>query len=53
MELWKKVGARDLFVFGGVILVTIGTGMVYLPAAPIIAGLALFLIGLFGVPTWR
>lgn len=52
MELWKKVGLRDLFVFGGMMLVTVGAGMVYLPAAPIIAGLVLLVVGLFGIPKW-
>lgn len=51
--LWGQIGARDLFVFGGIALLTIGAGMVYLPAAPIIAGVVLFSIGLLGIPSWR
>ena len=48
-----KVGARDVFIFGGLALLCLGAGMVYLPAAPIIAGLALLTIGIAGVPQWR
>lgn len=52
-SLVAKVGARDLLVFGGLTLLCLGAGMVYLPAAPIVAGLALLFLGLFGVPAWR
>lgn len=36
---------RDAFVFGGICLVAIGVGMVFLPAAFIVAGTALFWLG--------
>ncbi len=49
----ESIGVRDVFVFGGLALLSVGAGMVYLPAAPIVAGLALLVIGLNGVPTWR
>lgn len=49
----ETVGVRDVFVFGGLALLCLGAGMVYLPAAPIVAGLALLVIGLNGVPAWR
>lgn len=43
---------RDLFVFGGIALISAGAGMVYLPAALVVAGIALLTIGIFGVPGW-
>lgn len=52
-KLLANVGMRDVFVFGGLALVSLGAGMVYLAAAPIIAGLALLTIGIIGVPKWR
>lgn len=51
--LRDKVGARDVFVFGGISLITVGAGMVYLPMAPIVAGLMLLVIGLIGIPRWN
>lgn len=53
LALGKKLGARDVFLFGGLSLLCLGAGMVYLPAAPIIAGAAFLSLGLFGVPSWR
>jgi len=53
LAFFSAIGARDVFVFAGLALVTLGAGMVYVPAAPIIAGLVLLVVGLFGVPTWR
>lgn len=50
--LLDALDLRDLFVFGGVALVSIGSGMVYLPAALVVAGIALLAIGVFGVPRW-
>jgi hypothetical protein len=52
-EVVGQVGARDVFLFLGLALLCSGAGMVYLPAAPIIAGLAFLFIGFFGVPSWR
>ena len=46
------ITARDVFVFGGLALVTVGAGMVYLAAAPIVAGLVLLIVGLYGIPKW-
>lgn len=48
-----KIGARDVFVFGGLALICLGVGMIYPPAAPIVAGIALLVIGVVGVPSWR
>lgn len=52
-KLLANIGARDLCVFGGMALLTAGAGMIYLPAAPICAGLLLLYLGLHGVPAWR
>lgn len=49
----KAVGARDVFVFGGLALVTVGAGMIYRPAAALVAGAGLLAIGVMGVPKWR
>lgn len=51
--LLARIGARDVFVFGGLALLCLGAGMIYLPAAPVIAGLALLTIGVVGIPSWR
>lgn len=53
LAVLAKIGARDLFVFAGLGLLTLGAGLVYLPAAPIVAGAALLSIGIFGIPQWR
>jgi hypothetical protein len=57
MPLWIRtlidaITVRDFLVFGGLALLTTGAGMVYLPAAPIVAGLALLGLGIYGVPKW-
>lgn len=49
----KSIEMRDVAVFGGLALVTVGAGMIYLPAAPLVAGLTLFYLGAFGIPSWR
>lgn len=51
--LRDNIGARDVAVLGGIALLTTGAGMVYRPAAPIVAGLFLLTLGLVGVPKWR
>lgn len=51
-DIWKKAEARDLFVVSGLVVLAVGVGMVYLPAAFICVGLALLLIGIWGVPAW-
>ena len=48
-----KIGARDVFIFGGLALLCLGAGMVYTAAAPIVGGIALLTIGIAGVPQWR
>jgi hypothetical protein len=52
-DLAKKVGARDVLLFSGISLLTGGAGMVYLPAAPLVAGVLLLAIGLVGIPKWH
>lgn len=57
MRTWLKsiresVSARDVFVFGGLGMLCAGAGMIFVPAAPIIAGIAFLIIGLIGVPKW-
>lgn len=52
-DVWEKIGARDLCIFGGLSILSLGAGMVYTPAAPIVIGVALLGIGLWGVPSWR
>lgn len=51
-SLVGNVGARDLFAVSGFALLTAGVGMVYVPAAPIVAGVLLLAVGIFGVPSW-
>lgn len=51
-SLWDNLGARDVFVVAGVLLLTLGAGLVYAPAAPITAGLVLLIVGVFGLPRW-
>lgn len=52
LAFFGAIDARDVFVFLGLGLVTLGSGMIYLAAAPITAGLILLLIGILGVPKW-
>lgn len=52
-SLAGKVGARDMFVFAGIALVSAGSAMIYPPAGAIMAGAILLLIGILGVPTWH
>jgi hypothetical protein len=52
-EFAGSVGARDVLLFSGVMLLTVGAGMVYIPAAPITAGLIIFAISLVGIPKWH
>lgn len=51
--LIAKIEPRDVCIVGGLLLLSVGVGMIYIPAAPICIGLTLFLIGIFGVPSWR
>lgn len=51
-EIWKQAEARDFCIVGGLLVLAVGVGMVYLPAALIAVGLTLLLIGIFGVPAW-
>ncbi|MDQ3275177.1 MAG: hypothetical protein M3Q39_09150 [Actinomycetota bacterium] len=44
---------RDVLALVGLALLTVGAGMVYRPAAYLVPGFVLFVIGLFGVPKWR
>lgn len=48
-----NVDARDVVVLSGVVLITVGAGMIYLAAAPIVAGVMLLGVGVFGLPRWN
>lgn len=43
---------RDVLVLVGLALLVTGAGMIYRPAAYLVAGAVLMAIGLFGVPRW-
>lgn len=51
-KLWEGAEARDFCIVGGLLILAVGAGMVYLPAAPISVGVVLLAIGVWGVPAW-
>lgn len=44
---------RDVLVLVGLAALATGAGMIYRPAAFLVVGAVLLLIGLFGVPRWE
>ena len=52
-DILAKIGVRDVLVGVGLLLTASGAAMVYRPAGILTLGLALFMLGLYGVPRWR
>lgn len=46
----KAPDIRDVLAFGGLLLLGVGVGLVFLPAALVVVGLVVMCMGLFGVP---
>jgi hypothetical protein len=49
---WKSGTVWDLFALAGLSIFTAGCGWIYAPLAPIVLGLALVALGLWGAQAW-